>query len=95
MSHGMPRGVSLVELLVALTLLEVAAGLGLAATLTAFRLDRIARLRALTDLARRDSVAAARATPSCRLAPVPLVVPLVLPAAPARPSLATAIRCGR
>lgn len=88
-------GMALVEVLVALAVLELVAIALLAALLAVQRLDRAARIRAATDLGRRDTIALEAASPACRTAPAATTVPLLLPAAPGRPALAATIRCGR
>lgn len=88
-------GFTLVEVLVALVLGGMAAGFALAALLSAARLDRLARHRAATDLARRDTVALRAAAPDCAGAPTAESRPVHLPAAAGRPALIVKIRCGR
>ncbi len=95
MLHSSRRGTSLLELLVALTLVELAAGAWLASALTTARLDRASRIRAATDLARHDSVAIRAAAPACRGAATPGSARVVLPASPGRPPLVVLLRCGR
>ena len=89
------RGTSLVELLVALVLVGIAAGASLGASLAAIRLDRATRLRSTIDLARHDSVAVAAAAPACRGAVAPGTLRVALPAGPGREPLAVVHRCGR
>lgn len=88
-------GFSLVELLVAVVMLELAAMAVVAALVTTHRLDRATRSRAATDLARRDTAAARAAAADCRAAPSAEARPLALAAAPGRPALQVTIRCGR
>lgn len=88
-------GLALVEVLVALGVLELVAVALLAALLAVQRLDGAARIRSATDLGRRDTVALEAASPACRTAPAATTVPLLLPSAPGRPALPITIRCGR
>ncbi len=93
-AHPAP-GFSLVEVLVALLLLESAGALLLVAVLGSERLAREAAAREAVDVARRDSVLALASAASCLAAPHPDSQVVRLPAAPGRPALRVTIRCGR
>ena len=94
MSRPSSPGLALVELLVALLLVGVAAGFLVAALLGAERIGRrLDRARTIDGL-RRAAVVQAGADSGCRAAVAPTAVELVLPAAPGRPELTVAIRCG-
>lgn len=88
------RGESLVELLVALLILEVAGILALTGALTLERLGRHARDGGSTDRARWEGYRAAEVAPACTGAGAPTAVALTLPATAERPVLATIVRCG-
>ncbi len=87
-------GASLVELLVAVTILILVGTATLAALITAERLGRAAALGSNTDRLRYETTHAAAAAPACRLAAAPQAIPLALPATPERPALTAVIRCG-
>lgn len=89
------RGDSLIELLVALVLLEIAGTFALAAALSIERVSRRAALGAVQDRARWESYRAAEVSPACVRASSPTVVPFSLRATPERPAMATLLRCGR
>ena len=89
------RGDSLIELLVALVLLEIAGTFALAAALSIERASRRAALGAARDQARWESYRAAEVAPACVGAVTPTAVPFALPATPERPAMATLLRCGR
>ncbi len=88
------RGESLVELIVALVLLEIAGTLALAAALSTERLSRHAAFGSAEDQRRWEVYRAAELAPACTSARAPTAVPLTLPATPDRPALATTLRCG-
>ena len=89
------RGESLIELIVALVILELVGAAALAAALTAEHLDRHAARGAAADAARWQSYRVLETLPSCTAAPAPDTAAFLLPATPDRPSLATVLRCGR
>lgn len=88
------RGVSLVELVVALLLLELAGAAALAAALTAERLGGRAARGAEVDARRWEVYRGAETAASCRGEAVPRVAPLRLPATAERESLLVVVRCG-
>lgn len=94
MTRSRRAGFTLVELLVAMLLVELVAVAALAALLTAHRLERHSRRAAATDLARQSTLRLLRQAPGCRAAAQPTVLPLVFPATAERPALAAAVRCG-
>ena len=89
------RGESLIELIVALVILELAGAAALATALMAVRLDRHATRGAADDANRWERYRTQEITPACTGAPLADTVPLLLPATPDRPSFPTALRCGR
>jgi len=88
-------GTSLVEVLVALTILTIAGAATHAALLLTERLGRQAASGSATDRLRWETVQAAATAPACRTAPAPTAVALTLPATADRPALTTWIRCGQ
>lgn len=88
-------GTSLVEVLVALTILTIAGAATHSALLLTERLGQQAASGSATDRLRWETVQAAATAPACRTAPSPTAVSLTLPATPDRPALTTYIRCGR
>ncbi len=88
------RGTSLVELLVALLLLQVVGTAALAAALLATRLAARAQRGIAIDRIRRETVHGIAAAPACRLASPPTTLSVTLPAAEGRPALAVRLRCG-
>jgi hypothetical protein len=90
-----PRGESLIELIVALVILEIAGAAALATALLAFRLDRHATRGAADDAARWERYRTLETGLSCIGLPVTDTVPLLFPPTPDRPGLATELRCGR
>jgi type II secretory pathway pseudopilin PulG len=88
------RGTSLVELLVALQLLQVVGTAALATAFLATRLAARAQRGIATDRLRRDAVHGIAAAPACRHAVPPTTLDLTLPATPERPALAVRLRCG-
>lgn len=89
------RGESLIELIVALVVLEVVGAASLAAALAAERLGRHAEHGGVVDAARWSDYRARETEPACVNAPAPDSIPLVFPVTPDRPALATLLRCGR
>lgn len=89
------RGESLIELIVALVILELVGAGALAAALTAERLDRHARDGAAEDEARWRSYRALEVLPDCVNAATPDTVEVFFPPTAERPGLATVRRCGR
>jgi hypothetical protein len=94
-SAGPRRGESLVELIVALVLLELAGAAALATALTAERLDRHATRGAAVDAMRWESYRALETLPSCTGSPAPDTIAILFPVTPDRPGLETVFRCGR
>ncbi|MEP6590943.1 MAG: hypothetical protein ABJC19_07155 [Gemmatimonadota bacterium] len=88
------RGMSLVELVVALLLLEIAGLAALTAALTADRLGRRAAVGSATDRERWERYRAAEVLPSCRGAAVPDSTVLRFAATEERDSLTALVRCG-
>lgn len=95
MSLSPRTGFSLVELLVALVILELAALAALGAIITAHRIDGASRRGAAIDLERQGTVRLARSAPGCAGAALPTMPSLALPATAERPPLIAHIRCGR
>lgn len=89
------KGTSLVEVLVALTILTIAGAATHGALLLTERLGRQAAAGSATDRLRWETVQAAATAPACRAAPAPSAVSLTLPATADRPALTTWIRCGQ
>jgi Tfp pilus assembly protein PilV len=89
------RGDSLIELLVALVLLEIVGTLALGAVLSVERANRRAALGAAQDRVRWESYRAAEVSPGCVGAATPTAVPFALPATLERPAMSTLLRCGR
>ena len=89
------RGDSLVELIVALLILELVGAAALAAALTVERLGRHASQGAAEDAERWRSYREAETQPACVNLSAPDTVSLVFPPSPDRPGLATVLRCGR
>jgi hypothetical protein len=89
------RGDSIIELIVALVILEVVGAAALAGAVTAEHLNRRATVAEATDVLRWQDYRTAELTHSCVTAASPDTVPLLFPATPQRPALATLIRCGR
>jgi hypothetical protein len=89
------RGESLVELIVALVMLEIVAAASLAAALAAERLGRHAVTGSAVDAARWHDYRMRETDPACVAAAAPDSVPLVFPATPERSALVTLVRCGR
>lgn len=89
------RGESLIELIVALVLLELAGSLALATALTAERLARHAAAVSATDADRWQRYRTRELLPECVAALAPDTVPLRFPPTPDRPAFATTVRCGQ
>ena len=89
------RGESLVELIVALLILELVGAGALAAALTAERLGRHAASGAAADAARWEAYRTFEILPACVDAAEPAAVALDFPVTPDRPALVTLARCGR
>jgi Tfp pilus assembly protein PilV len=87
-------GLSLVEVLVALVLVALAAIAALTTQLAIHRIDRPTARGAATDLARQSAVRHVRHAPACRNAPAPAAVAVAHAATPERPALVTLVRCG-
>ncbi len=88
-------GTSLIELIVALLLLEFA---GMIAVTAALQVGRT-RIRlaegAAFDLARLDSLAQVEVDSGCRAAAVPTAVHVILPSGHGRPALDAGVGCGQ
>lgn len=95
MSVRSTRGDSLVELIVALVVLEIAGAAALAAALTAEHIDRRATRGAAADVARWQAYRVAETAAGCTAAPNPDTIVVTYPVTPERPALATLVRCGR
>jgi len=95
MSRHPARGESLIELIVALVILEIVGATALAAALTVARIDRHAVAGAVDDATRWHDYRAAETAPGCLAASAPDTIPLSFPATPDRPPLETQVRCGR
>lgn len=89
------RGESLVELIVALVILEIVGAATLAAAFTVERIGRRAAAGAADDAVRWHDYRAAEINPVCSGAVAPDTVPLLFGATTNRPALATLLRCGR
>ena len=88
------RGSSLIELVVALLLLELAGAAALAAALSADRLGQRAARGAAVDRGRWEEYRRAETASACRSEAAPRQVPMRFPATPERESLDVAVRCG-
>lgn len=88
------RGASLVELLVALLLLQAIGTAALATAFFATRLVARAQRGIVTDRLRREALHGMAAAPACRTAVPPMVLDVTLPATPERAALAVRLRCG-
>jgi Tfp pilus assembly protein PilV len=89
-----PAGFTIIEVLVAMLLLELAAVAALGAALTAHRLEQRTRRGAATDLARQSAMRLLQHSSACRLATQPTLLTLTLPATAERPALMASVRCG-
>ncbi len=95
MSTNLPlQGISLVELLIALVLLEIAAVAALHSAIQLKRTSRALSARAATDHARMAAIRNAAADSSCRQFPVSSFRTVTLPAAEGRGELTVLVRCG-
>lgn len=91
----MRRGATLLELLVALLLLELI-GLGaLSAALTADRIGRRLGLATQTDTERWAQLRAAQVAPGCADTLAPRLGTVAWTATPERPAATLAVRCGQ
>lgn len=88
-------GTSLIELLVALVLLEILAVATLHSVLHTQRIARTVAATGAIDMARLETVRIAAADPGCRDAPTATIRALALPAEPRRPATTVLLRCGR
>jgi Tfp pilus assembly protein FimT len=88
-------GISLVELLVSLVLLELLAVTTLHTVLATQRIARDVASGTAIDIARLTAVRTAAADPFCLAAPTPTLVPLTLGGSATRPPATVLIRCGR
>lgn len=88
------RGSSLIELVVALLLLELAGAAALAAALSADRLGRRASRGAAVDSWRWEEYRRAETASSCRSELVPRQATMLLPTTIDRESLGVVVRCG-
>jgi hypothetical protein len=88
------RGDSLVELIIALVLLECIGAAALATALAVERFDRHARAGAAADAARWAEYRRAETAPACVTAADPDTGVAILPATADRPSLNVVWRCG-
>jgi hypothetical protein len=89
------RGESLIELIVALVILEVVGAASLAAALAVERLGRHAGHGGADDARRWHDYRAGETSTACAGAASPDSIPLVFPQTADRPALATLLRCGR
>ncbi len=89
------RGESLVELIVALVILEIVGAAALAAALTVARVNRHAANGAADDAARWHDYRTAESSSGCVDAVLPDSIPLRFLATSDRPPLETLLRCGR
>jgi Tfp pilus assembly protein PilX len=95
MSNHSRRGVSLIELLVALLLLELTGVAALLAILTTERVARRAAAGARDDPARWRGYREAEVSLTCADSSAFRGAPLSFPATPARPTLDVVVACGR
>lgn len=95
MARSPRTGFSIVELLVAMLLVELAALAALGAIITTHRIDGASRRGAATDLQRQSAVRLIRGSSGCTGAALPTVQAFSLPATTERPPLTARIRCGR
>ena len=89
------RGDSLIELIVALVVLEILGATALAAALTIEHRNRHATRGGADDAARWHDYRAAETLGACVTAAAPDSVPLVFAETPDRPRLEAVLRCGR
>jgi hypothetical protein len=89
------RGESLIELIVALVIIEVVGAASLAAAFTVERLGRRAAQGGAEDAARWHDYRARETDSTCTRALAPDSVSLVFPRTAERPAFETLVRCGR
>jgi type II secretory pathway component PulJ len=95
MSNSPRSGTSLLEMLVALVLLELLAVGTMHAVLQTQRIARRVAAGGAVDVARLEAVRQAAAAPDCRDAAEPRVASINLPAAAQRPAMVVQVPCGR
>lgn len=88
------RGTTLIELIVALLLLEFAGLIAVTAALQVGRTRTRLNQGAATDLGRLDTLAQVAADSACRHAAQPTAFLVMLPAAQGRPAFQARVRCG-
>lgn len=88
-------GTSLIEMLVALLLLDLLAITTLHSVLQVRRIAQGVAAGSHADVARLEAVRLAAAAVSCRDAASPALVPLTLPGVTHRPAVTVLLRCGR
>lgn len=88
------RGSSLVELIVALLLLELAGAAALAVALTAHRAGQHVSRGGTTDIARWERYRREESDSGCRNDAVPFVIAVPFPATTERDSFTASVRCG-
>ncbi len=88
-------GTTLIELIVALLILEFAGLIAVTAALQVGRTRIHLQEGAAFDLARLDTVALVAADSACRDAAVPTAVHVVLPSGIGRPIVDARVRCGQ
>jgi len=88
------RGSSLIELVVALLLLELAGAAALAAALSADRLGRLAGRGGAVDIWRWEEYRRAETASPCRSESVPRQATVLFPTTMDRESLSVVVRCG-
>ncbi len=88
------HGESLVELIVALVVLEIVGAASLAGALITERLGRHAATGSAVDAARWHDYRTRETDSACVNSGLPDSVPLVFPATPERSMLVTVVRCG-
>lgn len=89
------RGATLLELLVALLLIEAAGVIALHAALRLGVTHRGSREATVADLGRAEAVALRLADSTCRSSGPPWAGPVVLAPATGRPARTVLVRCGR
>ena len=95
MSPTSTRGESLVELIVALVMLEIGGAAALAVALTSQRLTLRTHNGAETDALRWESYRDVETDSSCTRVSSPLAAELNFEATPERPALSVSVRCGK
>lgn len=88
------RGESLIELIVALVVLELIGAAALGAALAAERIGRRGAAGGAEDAARWQAYRAVETDSACHAALRPDTIPLRFGATPERPALETVVRCG-